>query len=182
MRIPPLTQNSWAIGHWKILGQYWGTMIRNYFTLQLLSAKRQGEQWTFLFKSKHRPGLHCLSVSFLHTEVSETMGDAVLAPKRCGASRLLQHLGTSLRPLKLCRGDKDAQLDARLQKAALLQLSSSFPTLAALTTVNSSGCKSSSDGCAGPSTTMSSRWPCCEAPALLEGLQWGTLVPCCSLC
>lgn len=57
------SENPWAIGRWKILGQHGGIMIHIYFILALLSAKSRGrEQQNFLLlKSKHRPGLHCLS-------------------------------------------------------------------------------------------------------------------------
>lgn len=184
------SENPWATGLWEILGQYWGTAIHTYFILALFSAKRGGgvgqKQWTFLLlKSKHRTGLHCLSPP------SSTLR---FLRQCCPCSQALRSsrgfYSTWAPPWGLSNSTEVTRPHSWTLGFTKLLCCSSHPACPGCQSwlqstahrQSSPGGKGSSDGCTGPSVTIFSRWPHCEAPGLLEGLQCGALVPCPSVC
>lgn len=169
-------ENTWAIGHWKLLGQHWGIMIQVSSSLHFSLQQKQSREklWTLVMKSQNTS----LPVSsFVHTEASETTGAAVLASTHGQSWEALTDLGTSLRWWGCTVGCLAAWCSshpASLCWQPRLQSTAPGPS--------SPRGKGSSDGCTGLSVTIPSRWSHREEPEFPEGLQCDPLLPCPSQC
>lgn len=165
-------ENPWAIGHWQLLGQYWGIMIQVSSSLHLsLQKAGQGEAMNFNNeKSKHFTACLLLCAHW----GSWDNGAAVLASTHDRAREAVTAPGPlpeASHPLHRwwgctlgCSAACCSSHPASLRWQPWLQPTAPGP--------------SSPGGCTGPSVTISPRWPHWEAPGLPEGLQDDALLPC----